>query len=504
MIYYIAITNIEGTTSSTTAIDLDIGIDVATNTAILKMPQNQSILPPIQNIVSDSGVVLNKKAIKTINNINSFQDGAFNILGSQCVSLHQNLQLQQPTDQLNTALATGEQVNLDIHYDLSEQELNKKSSVLVYDGCTACQNCNTLWKLHEALQEAHLWAVAMKDCILYNQDTAKLLWNNTLSLEGFSNTQQGWTSTTQSPLCFYNYNITNSNYRETQFIKAMRLLHQYKATVAIWNYLCFLNTSQIQIVEASQDWAGFVIQAKKTYNNCDAKEKTENNTPVTLYLDLQLTEGQIAAYLQSPIVLQKKARHMLLFASVVDQNTYIEIGTDSGGHSTRTYSYQRQRPGNNNEQDATKGTIQYSYEFIPDKFQPVFCSQSQSDDNQGTDTALDSSTQLGPNPDPPIRFKFQFKNLPPQRLILSASIKILPVVVYYDPNNYRIFENIQTYTAHRLKANAIAAVEQTRKNRWAITTGWKQKTQVDCIRQETRYYTTGFCKYPSTILQDFE
>ena len=561
MIYSISITNIDGSEGSTSDVALDISIDVTTNTAVLVMPQNQSILPSISDIASDTGIDLDEKAIKTINNISSFYDGAFNILGSQCVSIHQNLQIQQSIDQLiddNIALdiaaydnnntkdlqgvtgkyiefkrtlqlmdilessykkdsgklfiatktvAREEQVNLDIYYDLSEQELNKKSSLLVYDGCTACQSCSTLWKLHEALQEARLWAVGMKDCILYNQDTAELLWNNTLSLEGFSKTQQEQSSTTQSPLCFYNYNITNPDYRKTQFIKAMQLLHQYKATVALWNYLCFLNTSQIQIVEASQDWAGFVIQAKKTYNNCDAKESTENNVPVTLYLDLQLTEGQIAEYLQAPSVLQKRARQMLLFASVVDQNTYIEIGTDSGGHSTRTYSYQRHKTDDkaeNNGQDATKSKIQYHCEFNTDKFQPVFCSQQQSNDNQDTDILLNASRQSSSIPDPPIRFKFQFKNLPTQRLILSASIKILPVVVYYDTNNYRIFENIQTYTARRLEANAIAAVEQTKKNRWAVTTGWKQKTQVGCIRQETRYYTTGFCRYPSTILQDFE
>ena len=435
------------------------------NSDILQI-SNQNLQVNVQNdtikigIQSIEAILLNPiqdaQFVKSINNVQPFQDGTFNILGSQCTSLYSAIQ------------KTEGDFNKDVLTTAQQKQMLLDGNILLYDGCTACQSCNAIWGLYEALQEAHLWSVAMKDCILYKQDTAKKLWDQTLASANISKVQNN--------NCEYTYKVTDPQYRKHQFNKAMRLLQQYKATVTAWNYLCFLNTSTTQILDAVQDWSGFVVQTKKRINNCQT-EKALHSTQ--LVINLSLFSGQLPSYLKNDVPLQKgRARTMLFLVLPVVQNTYIQIGTDTGNQ--KQYVSQQQN------------NIDFKCQII---------APSAKEDAAETTTAQQT-----------IRCTFKFNNLPLQQVVLSASVKILPVIVYSNQHTGAILlDDIKKYVKHRIGCTDIHSDQQSDTNKWEINLGWKDMpldindTQEKAFQfTETRIYSTGFCKYPSKIHQQLQ
>jgi hypothetical protein len=72
-------------------------------------------------------------------------------------------------------------------------------------------------------------------------------------------------------------------YRQREFGKAVKLLYQYKAVVAMWNYLVFTKARSIEVVQASETHLGFIMQSKRIIDFCDAGLST-----VTLHLKATL------------------------------------------------------------------------------------------------------------------------------------------------------------------------------------------------------------------------
>ena len=54
------------------------------------------------------------------------------------------------------------------------------------------------------------------------------------------------------------------------------MLYQYKAVVAMWNYLVRTKSGVTQILQAPEDYSGFIIQSKRNIDSCG---KSSAGTP---------------------------------------------------------------------------------------------------------------------------------------------------------------------------------------------------------------------------------
>ena len=350
-------------------------------------------------------------AIYTINQLQpAAWNGNFNILGSLCTSVTDITDRQDP------------------------EQLAGSNSLLIFDGCFSCNICNVLAQLQEDIQNCQIWINGLKDCNLYYEPAANHMWDNMIARK------------TEMPVqCHVNKSGLQS--RREAFGQATKLFYQYKAAVAMWNYLV-KNRSyrKIQIVEAPQDYSGFVIQAKNKLDTCnsDAQE-----LPKTLRLDIRLASGQ------TPDLLQSVNRGMGIFAACVEENTYIQYTQDTGsGQPSQDISTDIQIGS-----DSGQLQIQVLFTFLPTQ---------------------QAST------------------------VFSASVKILPIV-YLKGHSYQKDQQttiqapsqqitavtLQQWIAFRPYATTISQAQQTEKNLWTVDAYWFGSEQPD-----TYYYNTSYSKYP--------
>ena len=351
-------------------------------------------------------------SIYTINQIQpAAWNGNFNILGSLCTSVTDTTDKEDP------------------------EQLAGSNSLLIFDGCFSCNTCNVLAQLQEDIQNCQIWINGLKDCNLYYEPAASHMWDNMIAHK------------TEMPVQCH-VNKTGLQSRQEAFGQATKLFYQYKAAVAMWNYLV-KNRSyrKIQIVGAPQDYSGFVVQAKNKLDTCnsDAQE-----LPKTLKLEIRLISGQI------PELLQQANRGMGIFAAYVEQNSYIQYTLDTGiGQAI------------------------------------------QSD-------AVDIEITSDSNDKPLVRALFTFDPEQPASTIFSASVKILPIV-YLKGQTYQKSDQtpiqapsqqiaaitLQQWIAFRPYATTITQAQQTEKNLWKVDAYWFDSAQAD-----TYYYTTSYSKYP--------
>lgn len=350
-------------------------------------------------------------AIYTINQLQPASwNGNFNILGSLCTSV---------TDMTDSS---------------DPQQLASSNALLIFDGCFSCNVCNVLAQMQEDIQNCQIWINGLKDCNLYYEPAAGHMWDNMVARK------------TQMPLqCHVNKDGLQD--RQEAFGQATKLLYQYKAAVAMWNYLVKNRTyRKIQIVEAPQDYSGFVVQAKNKLDTCSSDAL---QLPKTLRLDIQLASGQ------TPALLQQVQRGMGIFAAPVEENTYIQYTQDTG----------RGRPSQTITTDISVAEvsgalhIQVVFTFYP--------------------------TQQAPT-------------------IFSAAVKILPIV-YLKGQEYQQDDQttiqapteqvtqitLQEWITFRPYATTIAQAQQTEKNLWTVDAYWFGSQQPD-----TYYYSTAYSKYP--------
>ena len=158
-----------------------------------------------------------KPYVSSINTKTADYTGTLLLLGSQCISV---VDSGDTTDPQSTPA--------DNH------------TINIFDGCKACNDCQSVWQVIQAIQQLHIWIIGLKDCVLYYQPTAQTLWTKL---------NQGRQSaiTDQTGRCSYTPRVYN---RQQQFGKATKLLYQYKAAVAMWNYLVYNMSSKMVIQPA--------------------------------------------------------------------------------------------------------------------------------------------------------------------------------------------------------------------------------------------------------------
>ena len=94
--------------------------------------------------------------ITSVNGIKTDQTGCFSLLGSGCISI---------TDATDTT---------------DSDTIAEQNSLAIFDGCKACNSCQDQWQLAKAMQQQHLWLIAMNDCHLYYEHAAASLWQQLL------------------------------------------------------------------------------------------------------------------------------------------------------------------------------------------------------------------------------------------------------------------------------------------------------------------------------------
>lgn len=248
------------------------------------------IIPSISN---------SQPGIKTINQISpSSWDNNFYILGSGC-----------------TSIITP---SVDFSDSLQIWSDSSTSAILgIFDGCLPCRNCDTIAQLQRNLEQCQIWINGLKDCNLYYEDTAAQLWQNMKSKV-----------VQQEANCSVAFSDQILN-REESLRRATKLLYQYKALVALWNYLVRTKQGFMHIQVAPQDWGGFIVGSKRAINNCG--QDASDSKIVTLDITLTLQNGQNISYLKTRQIDQKPApQNVRYYVGKAAQNTYIQYGGDTG------------------------------------------------------------------------------------------------------------------------------------------------------------------------------
>lgn len=346
--------------------------------------------------------------VRTINNIPpSDWDGNFLLLGSLCTSV---IDGSQGNDQLS-----------DIQVG--------SNSLVIFDGCYACGTCRELAQLQQDIQGCSIWINGLKDCNLYYEPAASRLWDGMLAKK-----------TQQASSCKL---IPKTADRSAEFGNAIKLLYQYKSAVAMWNYLVRTRASKTEIIQAPQDYSGFIIQTKRSQDTCGSSDAL---SPV-LSIRVRLKSGQTVPYLEEGNL------GMGLYINKVTQNTYIQYGRDTG-------------------------TADLRY------------------DDVSLQVTKDSSNSSGIGFQ--ARFTFSLDRTAPT--FMSASLKVLPVI--YTPDGtysetFCLLPQLRQWVALRPYATTIDQALQTEKNVWQIQIQWNTGTEGDsAVLHEDFYYYTAYSKYP--------
>lgn len=363
---------------------------------------SQSVAP-ITPIVTGSYV-------RSINYTSPLQTGQFMLFGDYCTSVVQHTDKSDP------------------------MSIADSNTINIFDGCKSCTDCQTQWYVQSMLQECLLWLAGLKDCVLHYQPAAARLWKQMLSKR-----------TLKIQYCGKS-DIDDQNYRQREFGKAVKLLYQYKAAVAMWNYLVFTKARSLQVIQAPQSHLGFIVQSKRIIDFCDA-----GISQVKLYITATLQSGQTNSFLS------EQGRIMLVYAGEVQQNTYIQYGKDT----------------------ASLGG--------------------------GLDTG-NVSANISADMQPRVNCVLTFNPTRECRAVFSGSLKILPVICqgaynpdYQQPSTPLI--DIQTYAAAAYDACDIDLGQLTNTNRWCISLAWQFTVgDMTATKQDTEqvtYYTSGFGLYPT-------
>lgn len=366
------------------------------------------------SISSNSSSSYSIPYLTTIQGVNSTSESQFYILGDLCTSITDNIDKSDP------------------------QCISQSNTFSLYDGCTACSQCDKYEQLKNNIYECYVWLSGLKDCQLYYQQGAAKLWQQ---------------MKTQIPGKSINCNIESKLdkwERSQEFGKAVKLLYQYKAAVAMWNYIVFTKTKSLQVIKASQDYGAFIVQCKKSIDTCTSDSSTVLSD-IELQFDIELLQGQL------PQLLAQTFENMSLYVTSVSQNTYIQYGTDSGAsileNSTIYY------------QGVPNPQISVSYQLY-----------------------------TGPKIHAVVIFTPKQKC----KAVFSGSFKVIPVITGGSdstvPQSSLI--SLADFAAMRTRNTAIDLSQQVMSNVWKIQSGWtydigKQHVTADSTKQ-TKLFSTSF------------
>lgn len=397
----------------------DLTYDLTQQTVTMSTKLKTPIQQAFQQVMTQGGL---HPYVFSINGVTTDSSGQFLLLGSGCVSITDS------TD--NTDPAT----------------IANKNQLVIFDGCRGCNNCQTVWQLLKQLQQCRMWAIGMKDCQLYYQNDASALWS-ILKDKRITDPrgQCTWAKTT----------ISDSSYRSVQYGRALKLLYQYKALIAMWNYMAYNLNNVVKVQPTQEQFTGFVMQAKRSFNfGCGQTKPKVKLTLTATFQQGQDTHGICPKDDESQSDLQYDK---CVYVDSVPQNTYLQYDVDTGlmnGRNKATGNVTVTISGNANKIVA----------------QAMFDIKTES------------------------------------RAICSFGVKVLPVLIaLLEDRSDTVFQGqrgglitLQTYAQNRRKACTVDDTKLTQVNRWQISSKWQ--AQGYPVLSDTTYYTTGFGAYPSRVL----
>ena len=353
--------------------------------------------------------------IRTINQVSPGPwDGNFYLLGSGCTSVIAPVQ--------SSSKILGYE---DLYLELSTSGLG------IFDGCLPCRNCQTIAQLQRELEECEIWINGLKDNNLYYEDTAVQLWNSMKS-KVISNSG-----------CNLGFSDEILN-RQESLKRATKLLYQYKALIAVWNYLVRTKQGFTHIQIAPEDYAGFIVGSKRVLNNCG--QNAENRTAV-LRINIALQQGQNITYLRN------KQQNIRYYVGKQDQNTYIQYGGDTG----------RGRPA-----------------ISSDSFSCVLQTSEASDTPQiRISTTFTYHLHRGDN------------------ITLSGAVRVLPAIEFRSDSSVPVaaLVDLAQWTQVRGGTKALEQGSDMSKNYWRIQSQWVFDSQIsNSAFDEVYYFQTPYSK----------
>lgn len=180
---------------------------------------------------------INSSALQSINGVSGTADGSFFIHGSDCDSWGYITG--------GTAFGTGSETPEVVAGSTA-------SGIWFTDLCPACQTCDDMFEIKQAIEEMNVWANMIKDVELHT--TPELITNKgrleSLCIDGRAMHCGGPWSPFPS-------------------VDGRQLLQQYITVVHMWNYAVVQNNASFKLEIAPEDTAGFVVQTKRSLPNCD-------------------------------------------------------------------------------------------------------------------------------------------------------------------------------------------------------------------------------------------
>lgn len=373
--------------------------------------------------------------VTRINSAYPDQTGTVLLLGSQCVSI---VDSTDTSDQLSTP--------------------SDSHTINIFDGCKACNDCDSIWQVAQLTKQCHMWTVGLKDCALYHQAAAGELWHRLFSDR--RSDSQGYIVDT-SGNCRY-YPQLKQEQRRQRLGRATKLLYQYKATVAMWNYLVYNASSKVRVQTALEDFTGIVIKLKRRFNLCDSSVQQ-----IRLDITASRTGQPISGFVSDssdPSDAQPLPYALSFCVQPITQNTYLQRYTDRGGRSSDAYV--------DRSSQAVDVTTVISYQ------------QQQS--------VVQSSVLFIPG-------------IQGGQITCSAQLRILPV--FQNIENPDIDNLSLSQYAQAVRKNAKYYTQQmTLTNRWYVHTKWTclnaqsiSDTAYPSL-QDATYYTTAYNLYPTRAL----
>lgn len=384
--------------------------------------------------------VTNGTYIRSINDTKPADTGNLLLLGSACVSVNDSI---------------------DPDVDDPSKPVDQHT-LTIFDGCAACSSCQDLWTLAKYLQQIHIWYIGMKDCVLYHQPAAKALWQQQLQ----------YRLSDSSGYCTYQPTIDQSNYRLQNIGRATKLLYQYKAMIAMWNYVVYASGYVFNIQKTPEAYSGLMVSTKRSINFCNYTTYKDIETSFIVTLDSSDQDTQQAQTGSLGFNVKKETQN---------GTTYIQA-------SYRMHFFV----------DYVQENTNIDYYSSVNKNLAVTDIDKQIRSDAGIST---------------IKVKIKQKVLDYCQTYVSAAIRIIPVIIAYpypypdpydttklgtDSNTIPRLLNKQQYVALAPYSTKFLNDGQVlHNNRWKVVVKYSTDNQA-----QSKFYQTSYCLYPQQPLKE--
>lgn len=353
--------------------------------------------------------------------------------------------------------------------DTTKQQTNH--TLTLFDGCKTCQpDCQEIYKLFQNIRDYHIWINSVKDILLYDQKTCKNLY-----YELYNNITK-YSQATQKAL---SHCTKNDLPDRDLWLYGIRLVYQYKALVALWNYLAESKSKYTQLSTASQDFSGINIICKSMLDLCQYTLDRDQNglsKQHTIGLRLRVSVPNSQAL---PVDKQGNPKGKFALFFVTDNNnTYIKYiqqqfnslfltdngSTVSGSNTTVQNSLFK-------IQTHLSGTVVKGVDTIPNIINAQVLFTIKDNKNIGGQAQL------------------------------SAFFKIIPVWVTEAWSDHIVsLTDYQTFRKHNTQMPQVSGF-----NNWTVDYSWYNKTQDTnkILTSDTNIYRTPYTRVPTidTILE---